>query len=131
MLLSTATRLMEWQDPVTFWTAAVAAHPQKPRPWHNLGVARWHAGDTRGAERALRRAVALSASPLRRRLEGPWFHENAVFALAVLLAERGAYQEALDLTAQIPRQTNRTRLSIAEQTWHTALRSPPSGVLVF
>ena len=65
--LVTVGRNTDYHSERAFWTATVAASPGKPRPWNNLGHALMLEGDLDGAERALRRALALEPRYLRAR----------------------------------------------------------------
>ena len=65
--LVTVGRNTDYRSERALWTATVAASPDKPRPWNNLGYALMLEGDLAGAERALRRALALEPNYLRAR----------------------------------------------------------------
>jgi tetratricopeptide (TPR) repeat protein len=65
--LVTVGRNTDYHSERALWTATVAASPGKPRPWNNLGYALMLDGDLEGAERALRRALALEPNYLRAR----------------------------------------------------------------
>jgi tetratricopeptide (TPR) repeat protein len=65
--LVTVGRNTDYHSERALWTATVAASPDKPRPWNNLGHALMLEGDLEGAERALRRALALEPNYLRAR----------------------------------------------------------------
>lgn len=70
---ATVTRNRDYRSELALWQATVAASPAKARPRVNLGVARQHAGDLAGAERAYRCALALAPG-----------HRQAAINLAVL-----------------------------------------------
>lgn len=67
LALVTVGRNTDYHSERALWTATVAASPDKPRPWNNLGYALMLEGDLAGAERALRRALALEPNYLRAR----------------------------------------------------------------
>ncbi len=63
--------LATWGDykaALTQLEASVAAYPNDPAPWHDLGVVREHEGDSPGAIIALDHAVALAKTDWRPRL---------------------------------------------------------------
>jgi len=47
---------------------SVAAYPNDPAPWHDLGLIREHESDSRGAIEAFEHAVALARTDWRPRL---------------------------------------------------------------
>lgn len=55
----TYLRVGDYRDETAMWTSSLAAAPQNPRAWNNLGVARWHARDVPGARQAFQEALRL------------------------------------------------------------------------
>lgn len=86
LLIGTVHRERVWATGVGLWADAAAHAPDQPGPRANLGMMRLNGGDRAGAERDLRRALALDPTfrPARR-------------GLAHLLGLEGRYREALAL----------------------------------
>jgi tetratricopeptide (TPR) repeat protein len=77
-----------WRDGQPLFTAWTERFPRYALGWSRLGVARLEAGETAGAEVALRKAIALDARI-------PEAHYNLGVALALTAKDRPGYEEAL------------------------------------
>lgn len=56
-------RARVWQDAPTLWTSVLAVNDGCDRAWNNLALVRLDEGDRAGAVRALRRSLAVAATP--------------------------------------------------------------------
>jgi tetratricopeptide (TPR) repeat protein len=92
--------------------AAVAATPDDPAPWHDLGVLREHAGDSRGALAAFEHAKAdaptdwrprLSLAALHWKLAGACLHDAGGSCTPEIDAAKAEYRAmlALDLPQRL------------------------------
>lgn len=64
----TRQRNHDYRSELALWTATVTHSPHKARPWVNLGWARQQAGDTEGAAKAYRCAIARDPSHRQARI---------------------------------------------------------------
>ena len=133
LMVGTVRRNFDYRSNVAIWKTAVAARPDNPRAYNNLGQAQQVAGEGAAAIAAYERALELDPG-----------YGRAHFNLGVALAEGGAteqaiarYRRALELTPDLAQAhhnlaselANRGRLVEAIPHFRQAVRLAPESAI--